>query len=146
MNTRNFRASVIVLLAVAAMASALPGTGRADERVFDKKTPRNPNDIIYGGRGVSDHSAVGAICSLIIPGIGQAINHNETKKIVTHGIVGLLYFAGLVNPIGWALGLFHIWSCWDALIDRQGGYINGCVQAPESWNDVSTGEAVLPAA
>ncbi len=141
MNTPCFRASVIVLLAAAVLA----GAAGAEEPVFDKKSPSHPNDIIYGGRGVSDHSAVGAICSLIIPGIGQAINHNETKKIVTHAVVGLLYFAGLVHPIGWVLGLFHVWSCWDALIDRPGGYINGTVQAPAGWLDVSTGEAAATA-
>jgi hypothetical protein len=51
--------------------------------------------------------------SLIIwPGIGQYLNHNETKKNVTHAIIGLF------PP-------FRLWSGWDALIDRQGGRWDG---------------------
>lgn len=115
------------LLAVVFAVTAVAAPALADERVFERKSPRDPNDIIYGGRGVSDHSAVGAVVSLIIPGLGQAINKNKTKKIVTHLVLGALYFVGFAHPAGFVFGLFHLWSCWDALIDRPGGYIDGCV-------------------
>lgn len=49
---------------------------------------------------------------LIWPGIGQYLNDNQTKKNVTHAIIGLL------PP-------FRLWSGWDALIDRQGGRWDG---------------------
>ncbi len=53
------------------------------------------------------------LASLIIwPGIGQYLNDNETKKNVTHAVIGLL------PP-------FRLWSGWDALIARQGGRWSG---------------------
>ncbi len=53
------------------------------------------------------------LASLIIwPGIGQYLNNNQTKKNVTHAIVGLF------PP-------FRFWSGWDALIARQGGRWDG---------------------
>lgn len=127
-------------------AAMLAGSSRADEKVFDQKTPRDQNDIIYGGRGVSDHSAIAGIVSLIIPGLGQAINKNETKKVVTHLVIGLVGYVAVVNPIGFVFAVFHIWSGWDALIDRRGGYINECVNAPPAWMDVSTGAGVCTTA
>ncbi len=53
------------------------------------------------------------LASLIIwPGIGQYLNDNETKKNVTHAIIGLF------PP-------YRFWSGWDALIARQGGRWDG---------------------
>ena len=53
------------------------------------------------------------LASLIIwPGIGQYLNNNETKKNVTHAVLGLT-------------GIFRLWSGWDALIGRQGGRWDG---------------------
>ncbi len=49
---------------------------------------------------------------LLWPGIGQYLNDNETKKNVTHAVIGLL------PP-------FRLWSGWDALIARQGGRWDG---------------------
>lgn len=116
---------------------------RAEQPVFDRKHPSDPNDIIYGGRGVQDHTVVAALCSAILPGVGQAINKNPSKKIVTHAVVGLLFWVGVAHPIGFVFGLFHVWSAWDALIDRPGGYINGCVLGPErgAWLEAGCGGA-----
>ena len=53
------------------------------------------------------------LASLIIwPGIGQYLNDNETKKNVTHAVLGLT-------------GIFRFWSGWDALVARQGGRWDG---------------------
>ena len=49
---------------------------------------------------------------LIWPGIGQYLNNNETKKNVTHAVIGIL------PP-------FRLWSGWDALIARTGGRWDG---------------------
>lgn len=49
---------------------------------------------------------------LLWPGIGQYLNDNETKKNVTHAVIGLF------PP-------FRFWSGWDALIARQGGRWDG---------------------
>ena len=50
----------------------------------------------------------GALSLLIWPGIGQAINDQSYEKNVTHAVLGLT-------------GIFRIWSCYDAIRDRQGG-------------------------
>jgi len=64
----------------------------------------------HGTNGkVSGRSVGAAALSLIIwPGIGQAVNDNGYEKNVTHAVLGLT-------------GIFRIWSCYDALVDRQGG-------------------------
>lgn len=53
------------------------------------------------------------LASLIIwPGIGQYLNDQQTKKNVTHAILGIT-------------GIFRFWSGWDALVDRDGGRWDG---------------------
>ncbi|MBY0403544.1 MAG: hypothetical protein K2X66_06565 [Cyanobacteria bacterium] len=54
----------------------------------------------------------GALSLFIWPGIGQAINNDAGKKVGTHAIIGLF------PP-------FRLWSGYDALVNRQGGYWNG---------------------
>lgn len=62
---------------------------------------------------ISGKTVCFGLASLIIwPGIGQYLNNNQTKKNVTHAIVGLF------PP-------FRFWSGWDALIARQGGRWDG---------------------
>ena len=64
----------------------------------------------HGTNGnVSARSVGAAALSLLIwPGIGQAVNDQNYEKNVTHAVLGLT-------------GVFRIWSCYDALVDRQGG-------------------------
>ena len=64
----------------------------------------------HGKNGhISGRSVGAAALSLIIwPGIGQAVNDQSYEKNVTHAVLGLT-------------GIFRIWSCYDALVDRQGG-------------------------
>ncbi len=50
----------------------------------------------------------GALSLIIWPGIGQAINDQGYEKNITHALLGLT-------------GIFRIWSCYDAVVDRQGG-------------------------
>ena len=50
----------------------------------------------------------GALSLLIWPGIGQAVNQQSFEKDVTHALLGLT-------------GVFRIWSCYDAVVARQGG-------------------------
>ena len=62
---------------------------------------------------ITGKTVVAGLASLIIwPGLGQYLNNNETKKNVTHAILGLT-------------GIFRLWSGWDALIARQGGRWDG---------------------
>jgi hypothetical protein len=67
-----------------------------------------------GQRGkVTGKSVAAGVCSLLVwPGIGQAINDNPGKKVATHAIIGLL------PP-------YRLWSGYDALFDRKGGYWEG---------------------
>lgn len=62
---------------------------------------------------ITGRTVVSGLTSLLIwPGIGQYLNKNETKKNVTHAILGLT-------------GIFRLWSGWDGLINRQGGRWDG---------------------
>ena len=62
---------------------------------------------------ISGRSVVAGVLSLIVwPGIGQAVNDNKGQKVATHAVLGLL------PP-------YRIWSGYDALVDRKGGYWEG---------------------
>ena len=62
---------------------------------------------------ITGKTVVYGLASLIIwPGLGQYLNDNETKKNVTHAILGITQ-------------IFRLWSGWDALINRQGGRWDG---------------------
>jgi hypothetical protein len=61
---------------------------------------------------VTPKTVTAGVLSLIIPGIGQAINNDKGEKVLTHVVLGL------VPP-------FHIWSAYDAAVDRKGGYWKG---------------------
>lgn len=65
-------------------------------------TQGKPGDIT--GRSVG----AAALSLLVWPGLGQLINDNPVEKNVTHAVLGLT-------------GIFRIWSCYDALVDRTGG-------------------------
>jgi hypothetical protein len=64
----------------------------------------------HGTNGqVSGRSVGAAALSLLVwPGLGQAVNDQSYSKNVTHALLGLT-------------GVFRIWSCYDAFVDRQGG-------------------------
>lgn len=50
----------------------------------------------------------GALSLLIWPGIGQLMNDDTVEKSAVHAVLGLT-------------GIFRIWSCYDAVVDRRGG-------------------------
>ncbi len=54
----------------------------------------------------------GALSLLVWPGIGQAINSQDGEKVLTHAVLGL------IPP-------YRFWSCYDAAVDREGGYWKG---------------------
>lgn len=54
----------------------------------------------------------GLLSFFVWPGIGQYVNDQQTKKNVTHAILGIT-------------GIFRFWSGWDALVDRNGGRWDG---------------------
>src|SRR3989338_3664377 len=76
--------------------------------VFTIPSPVFAESTAVHGEITGKTSCFGLASLIIWPGIGQYLNNNETKKNVTHAIVGI------VPP-------FRLWSGWDALIARQGG-------------------------
>lgn len=69
------------------------------------------NTSLAGGRNgkVTPKSiGAGALSLLIWPGIGQLMNDEPAEKCGCHAILGLT-------------GIFRIWSCYDAVVDRKGG-------------------------
>lgn len=68
------------------------------------------DEATHGTNGKVSGKSVGAaaLSLLIWPGIGQAVNDNGYEKNLTHALLGLT-------------GVFRIWSCYDALVDRKGG-------------------------
>lgn len=58
---------------------------------------------------VSGKSVGAAAVSLLLwPGLGQFMLDNPKDKNITHAVLGLT-------------GVFRIWSCYDAFVDRRGG-------------------------
>ena len=69
---------------------------------FAERTEGQPGEI-------SGKSVGAAVVSLLLwPGLGQLMLDNPVDKNVTHAVLGLT-------------GIFRIWSCYDALVDRRGG-------------------------
>jgi hypothetical protein len=70
-----------------------------------------PDVLAAGTRGKITGRTVGAaaLSFIVWPGIGQAVNDNPGDKVATHAIIGLF------PP-------YRLWSGYDALFDRQGGY------------------------
>lgn len=60
------------------------------------------------GRVTAKSIGAGALSLLVWPGIGQAVNGQKYDKNMTHALLGLT-------------GIFRIWSCYDAVVDRDGG-------------------------
>jgi MFS-type transporter involved in bile tolerance (Atg22 family) len=90
---------VVMIVIIALIFSVMPA------QAFAENTARHGD--------ITGKTVVSGLVSLIIwPGLGQYINNNETKKNVTHALIGLF------PP-------FRFWSGWDALIDRQGGRWDG---------------------
>ncbi len=60
------------------------------------------------GKVTAKSIGAGALSLIVWPGIGQAVNNQAYEKNMTHALLGLT-------------GVFRIWSCYDAVVDRQGG-------------------------
>ena len=56
--------------------------------------------------------AAGALSLIVWPGIGQAMNDEKGEKVLVHAVLGITQ-------------VFRFWSCYDALVDRKGGYWEG---------------------
>lgn len=94
------KTGLVSMMLVGTMVSAVPASLAANT------DPPKTGHI--SGRSV----LAGALSLLIWPGIGQAVNSNKGEKVATHAVIGLL------PP-------FRLWSGYDALVDRKGGYWNG---------------------
>jgi len=93
------KSAFIILTALILVSNAVPAFAKAGkESLTDKITPKT---VIAG-----------ALSLLIWPGIGQAINNDKGEKVLTHAVIGIL------PP-------YRVWSCYDAVVDREGGYWHG---------------------
>ena len=69
---------------------------------FAERTEGRPGEV--SGKSVG----AAAVSLLLWPGLGQLMLDNPVDKNVTHAVLGLT-------------GIFRLWSCYDALVDRRGG-------------------------
>lgn len=69
-----------------------------------------PSVFAYGKEGKVTGKSIGAgaLSLLVWPGIGQAVNEQDKGKVITHAVLGFT-------------GIFRFWSCYDAVVDRDGG-------------------------
>ncbi len=89
---------IAILLVALSLLAAAPNSWAANTATHGDITGKT---VCYG------------LASLLLwPGIGQYLNDQQTKKNVTHAIIGIL------PP-------FRLWSGWDALIARNGGRWDG---------------------
>jgi len=52
--------------------------------------------------------AAGAASLIIWPGLGQLVNDQPSEKVLVHALLGLTV-------------VFRFWSCYDGVVDRDGG-------------------------
>ena len=69
---------------------------------FAERTEGHPGKV--SGKSVG----AAAVSLLLWPGLGQFMLDNPKDKNITHAVLGLT-------------GIFRIWSCYDAFVDRRGG-------------------------
>ena len=78
---------------------------------FAKQTSKSKDKITYG-KVTPKSIGAGALSLLVWPGIGQAVNDNKGEKVLTHALLGITQ-------------VYRVWSCYDAVVDRKGGYWEG---------------------
>jgi len=80
--------------------------------VLAKNKKNNDIDKPVTGDVTPKTVMAGALSLIVWPGIGQAINNDGGDKVLTHALLGLF------PP-------YRFWSCYDAVVDRDGGYWDG---------------------
>ena len=98
-----FKAFFLTFIAAGLLGLSVPSSALA-------KNPDPPRT----GKVTLKTAGAGALSLIVWPGLGQAVNNNKGEKVLTHAILGIPLF-----PI------IRVWSCYDAVVDRQGGYWEG---------------------
>ncbi|EKE02613.1 MAG: hypothetical protein ACD_20C00357G0036 [uncultured bacterium] len=96
-----FKVFFLTLMAAGLLSLSVPSSALA-------KNPDPPRTS-----KVTLKTAGAGALSFIVPGIGQAVNNNKGEKVLTHVILGFVFPPS------------RFWSCYDAVVDRQGGYWEG---------------------
>lgn len=98
--------SVISIIILCLLFTSLSATAKTT----DKNSTKSKTEATHGtnGKVTAKSIGAGALSLLIWPGIGQAVNGQKYDKNVTHALLGLT-------------GVFRFWSCYDAIVDRNGG-------------------------
>lgn len=76
--------------------------------VISSTTPALAETHGTNGKVSGRSIGAGALSLLIWPGLGQILNGQSDKKVITHALLGLT-------------GVFRFWSCYDGVVDRNGG-------------------------
>ncbi len=76
--------------------------------VISSATPALAETHGTNGKVSGRSIGAGALSLLIWPGLGQILNGQSDKKVITHALLGLT-------------GVFRFWSCYDGVVDRNGG-------------------------
>lgn len=76
--------------------------------VISSATPALAETHGTNGKVSGRSIGAGALSLLVWPGLGQILNGQSDKKVITHALLGLT-------------GVFRFWSCYDGVVDRNGG-------------------------
>lgn len=90
---------VFLFIALTLISATMPSFAKNTKESWDDKI--TPKTVVAG-----------ALSLFVWPGIGQAVNDNKGEKVITHAVLGLT-------------GVYRFWSCYDAVVDRNGGYWHG---------------------
>jgi TM2 domain-containing membrane protein YozV len=66
-----------------------------------------------GGRG-SAGNVIAAICSLLIPGLGQLVQGRFLKALWHFILAGVVW----VITLTWGGWIVHLWSCYEAAVHK----------------------------
>ena len=107
-----FHSQSLLTLVLILLLSPVTAWAKDWQEPHEYERSRQNSQTPQSGHITGKSVAAGALSLLVWPGIGQAINDNAGKKVGTHAVLGLL------PP-------YRIWSGYDALVDRKGGYWKG---------------------
>lgn len=80
--------------------------------LFSSATAAFASSCVKQGKITPKNIGAGALSLLAWPGIGQAVNEQQGEKVFIHAVLGFT-------------GVFRFWSCYDAVVNRNGGYWDG---------------------
>ncbi len=99
---------ILVLTLLASMLSVKSMAFAQTKKAQAHKTHYTKTTHGVNGKVTPKTIGAGALSLLIWPGIGQLMNDQTIEKSAVHAVLGFT-------------GIFRFWSCYDAVVDRNGG-------------------------